>query len=101
MIPTARLIAALTAQRWPAPTPDCNCDTCRHSRNAAAIRAGLVSDDGLAAIAKRLWNIPGIYQKPPAYIDYDCHEELHRAVYAIRWGGETEKEKATGQMSLF
>ena len=86
MTPTAQLINALAAQRWPAPDAWCNCDTCRNSREAEAIRNGTLTDAEREAIAARLWDMPGIYQAPPPYIDYDCHEELHRAVYAIRWG---------------
>ena len=86
MTPTAQLINALAAQRWPAPDAWCNCDTCRNSREAEAIRQGTLTDAEREAIAARLWDMPGIYQAPPAYIDYDAHEELHRAVYAIRWG---------------
>ena len=103
MTPTAQLINALAAQRWPKPDAWYNCDTCRNSREAEAIRNGTLTDAEKEAIAARLWDMPGIYQAPPAYIDYDAHEELHRAVYAIRWGrGKAGKEQGqAAQASLF
>ena len=103
MTPTSKLLAALAAQRWPTPDAWCNCDTCRNSREAEAIRNGALTDAEREAIADRLWDMPGIYQAPPAYIDYDAHEELHRAVYAIRWGKRTaSREKGqAAQASLF
>ena len=103
MTPTAQLINALAAQRWPTPDAWCNCDTCRNSREAEAIRNGTLTDAEREAIAARLWDMPGIYQAPPAYIDYDAHEELHRTVYVIRWGrGKAGKEQGqAAQASLF
>lgn len=64
MTATAALLAALTAQTWPAPDARCNCDTCRHSRNAERIRQGLATDKEREAIAAALWDMPGIYQAP-------------------------------------
>jgi hypothetical protein len=80
------MLAALASVRWSRPDSWCSCDSCRHSREAQALQDGTMGEDERERLARYLWDLPGIYQPPGVYIDYDPHEELHRAVYGIRWG---------------
>ncbi len=76
---------ALAAQEWGRPDSWCKCDRCQHARDAQAIRGGTMPDEEREQVARLLWDMPGIHQPPPPYIDYDPFEELHRAIYKIRW----------------
>lgn len=80
------MLDALATIVWPEPQPPgCHCDTCRHAHEAQALRNGTMEQGEREAVARYLWDLPGIYL-PTSSAGNDPHFLLHAAIRKIRFG---------------